>query len=266
MKKLYIYLILIPLISFTSCVEEIVPAYEFEEQVFISGLLTSEADFVSVQIQNTVEVNDSIFNPHNTAQVSLYTKDTSNSVSLVSNSFIANKGDYTSTEVIAPIIGNTYWIEVTLEDETVLQSEKEIMKPPILILGMEKTDDVVKITFSDQTDAQNFYLIQMDVSRDNELISEDFFLINDITLTENLEESISINDINDGDTVEVNIYNINFNTFQFYFNILGIEDDLALSSLFLPINIVGNMTNITTNELTLGNFGIAGFSSLSTEF
>jgi len=267
MKKLYIYLLLVSLTTIlTSCVEVIEPAYKFEEQVFISGLMTSEASLISLQIQNTVEANDSIFNPVNNAQVSLYTKDSSNSVSLVSNSFTINNGDYTSTEEIIPIIGNTYWIEVVLDDTTILQSEEEVMKAPVSILGMQKIDDVVKITFEDQTDSQNFYLFQIDVFEDDELIEEYTLLINDTNVTENLEESISLENVNDGNTVKVDIYNLNFNTFQFYYNVFSVEDDLSLSSLFLPSNIVGNITNITTDELALGNFGITGYSTMVVEF
>ena len=85
-------------------------------------------------------------------------------------------------------------------------------------------------------------------------------------VTENLENNIKIDGINDGETVKFTAHNINFNTFQFYFNVLNVTDDFALSSLFLPTNIVGNVTNISTNELALGNFGVSGYSTLTMDF
>ena len=266
MKPIYIFLTIISLSIFTSCVEEITPNFEFKEQVFISGMLISESDFVSVQVQNTVQVTDSTFNPVNNAKISLFTKNSSEISSLVTDSFTFENGNYKSLNMITPIIGDTYWLEVTLEDGTVLKSEEEILKAPIPILNMEKTDDIVQINFTDQTEDQNFYLFQIEVFNGNELISDDFYLFNDTIVTENLESNIKIDGINDGETVKFTAHNINFNTFQFYFNVLNVTDDFALSSLFLPTNIVGNVTNISTNELALGNFGVSGYSTLTMDF
>jgi len=107
MKKLYIYLLLISSPLFlTSCVEDITPDFELEEQVFISGLLTNEEGFVTLQIQKTVQVADTSLGAVNSAQVSLFTKDTLGEISLISDSFQADNGLYTSSEMIAPIIGD----------------------------------------------------------------------------------------------------------------------------------------------------------------
>jgi len=267
MKKLYIYITLIYVGICSSCIDTIHPDFEFEEQVFIAGLLTNEEGFVSVQIQKTVRINDTIPNAVNNAQVSLFTRDADNTTSLVSDSFMVDNGEYTTSEMITPIIGNSYWIEVTLQDQSVLISEEEILKPPIPILDMVRTGTTVRITFRDQIGEQNFYLIRIEILRDDIIIEDELLVFNDTVVTENLEEYLSISGINDGDTVRVSAYNINFNTFQFYNNIL-LEDriDLELLSLFLTTNIVGNITNTTTNKLALGNFGIAGFSSLIMDF
>jgi len=267
MKKLYIYILLVCLPLFTGCVDTISPDFEFEEQVFISGLLTNEEDFVSIQIQKTVQVNDTTLNVVNDAQVSLFTRDASDRVSLVSDSFIADNGTYRTEEMITPIIGNTYWIEIMLPDQTTLKSEEELLKQPIPIIDMVKTGNTVRITFRDQIGEQNFYLSRIEVLRDEVVIVKDLAVFNDTVVTENLEEYLSLSGINDGDTVRVSAYNINFNTFQFYNNIIlesGI--DLELLSLFLTTNIVGNITNTTTNKLVLGNFGIAGFSTMTMDF
>ncbi|GAA3516896.1 hypothetical protein GCM10022393_33720 [Aquimarina addita] len=270
MKRLYIYItILVSLSILTSCLDDLTQDFdfEFEEQVFISGLLTNETDFVSVQIQKTVPVTDTTFSTVNDVQIFLYSRDASNTVLLVTDSFTTDNGDYMSSEMITPITGNTYWIEAVLQDQTVLTSEEEILKPSIPIISMVKTGDIVRVTVTDQIEDENFYLVQFEVLKDGILIDEFLGVFNDSFVTDNLEEFIEIDGIREGDTVRASIYNINFNTFQFYANLLNnLDDDLVLSSLFTPTNIVGNITNTTINEQALGNFGIAGFSSMTKDF
>lgn len=266
MKKLYTYLILLSISICTSCVEDIAPDFEFEEQVFISGLFANDQGFVSVQIQKTVPVTDTSFSAVNDAQVSLFTRDASNTISLVSDSFTVDNGNYTTSEMITPIIGNTYWIEIMLQDQTTLQSEEELLKPPIPILSMERINNTVRVTFRDQIDEQNFYLIRAETLTDQMVISDNLFVVNDTAINEDLEEVFDIGNVVFTSAVRVSIYNINFTTFQFYSNILIDNDDLSLSTLFLPTNIVGNITNTTTNSLVLGNFGVAGFSTMTLDF
>ncbi|WP_299260222.1 DUF4249 family protein [uncultured Aquimarina sp.] len=267
MKKLHIYITFISLFTFISCVEDINQEFEFEEQVFISGLLTNEVGFVSVQVQKTVPVTDTTFNAVNDAQISLFTKDASDNVSLVSDSFTINNGTYTTSEMITPIIGNTYWIEAILKNQTVLISEEETLRSPIPITDMEKTDDSIRITFSGPTDIQNFYLIHLEFLKDGSLISDELIVSNDRIINEEEEKVLFINGINEGETLRVDINNINFTTFQFYSNIISNQgDEPELSSLFLPINLVGNITNTTTNELVLGNFGVAGLTTITMDF
>jgi hypothetical protein len=250
----------------TSCVDEITPDFEFEEQVFISGFLTNDESPLSVQIQKTVPITDTIFSAVNDAKVSLFTRDESNAVSLVSDSFVVNDGEYQTSEIINPLIGNTYWMEVILQDESILRSEEEILKPPVPIISMVKNGGTVRVTITDQVEEENFYLVRLEVFRDGRLFFENRGVFNDNIIDENLEEFVEIDNVNDGDTVRASIYNINFNTFQFYDNVFRTSDDLGLSALLSPINIVGNVTNITTNELALGNFGVAGFSTMTMEF
>ncbi|MFD2564301.1 DUF4249 family protein [Aquimarina rubra] len=267
MKKLYIYITFISLFVLIGCVEDIRLDFEFKEQVFISGLLTDESDFVSLQIQKTVPVTNTTFSAVNDAQVSLFTRDVLNSVSLVSDSFTVDNGTYTTTEMINPTIGNAYWIEVVLPDQTTLKSEEEILKPPVPILDIVKTGNTVRITFRDQIGEQNFYLSHIEVLRDGIVITNVLDVFSDTVVTENLEEYLDISGINDGDTVRVSAFNINFNTFQFYNNVFREDqDDIEVLTLFSTTNIVGNITNTTTNKLALGNFGIAGFSTMTMDF
>jgi len=155
---------------------------------------------------------------------------------------------------------------VQLEDQTVLRSEEEILKSPIPILDMVKTDDRVRIRFKDQTEAQNFYLSHIEIFDDGELITNLWDVFNDDVITENMEESLIIDGIKDGQTVKITAYTINFNTFQFYSNVFKTESDLLLASLIPPINLEGNIINSSTNQLALGNFGIAGFSTMTMDF
>ncbi len=266
MKKPHIYITLISLLTLISCVEDIPSDFEFEEQVFISGLLTNEEGFVSVQIQKTVAVTDTNFNAVNDAQISLFTRDVSNTVSLVSDSFTVDNGEYTSSEMITPIIGNTYWLEVMLQDQSILISEEEILKP-IPIVDIVKTDDSIRVTSTGFADEQNFYLIEIEILEDGVLISDGLVLANDRIINEEEEISIFINEIKPGETVRININNINFTTFQFYVNVVSNQgDEPEVSSLFAPVNIVGNIKNTATNGLVLGNFGVAGLTTITADF
>jgi len=219
MKKLYIYTSFILLSILTSCVEDTMLDFEFEEQVFVSGLLTNEEGFISVQIQKTVPVTDTNFSAVNDAQISLFTRDADNTTSLVSNSFAIDNGTYTTSEMITPVIGNKYWIEVRLQDQSVLISEEEILKPPIPIVDMVKTDDSIRITLTGPIDEQNFYLIQIETLEDDVLISDGLVLSNDRIINEEEEKILFIDGIKTGETIRIHINNINFRTFQFYVNL-----------------------------------------------
>ncbi|WP_148639333.1 DUF4249 family protein [Aquimarina longa] len=267
MKYIYKYIVFVSLSALTtSCFDEITPDFEFKEQVFISGLLTSDKGAVSVQIQKTVAITDTTFSAVNDAQVSLFTRDTSNTISLISDSFTINNGKYTTSDNITPIIGNTYWIEVKLKDQTVLRSEEEILNPPIPIVDMVKKGNTIRITFIDPIEEENFYFIRVDIFRDEVLISKNLNLFDDRLTNQNSEKLLIIDDVNEGDRVRTTIYNLNFNTFQFYNNIYTNPNDPILSVIVLPTNSLGNVTNIATDELVLGNFGIAGFSTMTMDF
>jgi len=266
MKKLYKYITFIFIPIFTSCFEEIPPNFELEEQVFISGLLTSEESFVSVQIQKTVAITDTIFNAVNDAQVSLFTRDQNNEVSLVSDSFVVTNGDYRSSDMITPTIGNSYWIEVTLSDQTVFTSKEEILKPPLGIIDMVRTENEVRVTFENQINEQNFFFIRFELLKDNILINSGWDLFSDTATNTDAEEFILLSNINRGETLRVIVHNVNSDTFQFYRNIFGSPDDPYISTLFSPINLYGNVTNATTDKIALGNFGIAGFSTMTMDF
>ncbi|MEP1488285.1 MAG: hypothetical protein ABJK28_07645 [Algibacter sp.] len=271
MKSLkYTCLTLILLILLTSCsgfnLEEDIPYnFEFQEQVFITGLLTNEFGFVSLDIQKSIPANTTGFNPVNDAKISLYTKGVSNSGTLlVTDSFTVNNGRYTSSQEITPTVGNTYWTEIILEDGTQFKSDEEILKPAIALTITETPNESIRVTIADPIDEENFYLFYVEYFKDDNLISDDRGLIDDI----NDESELYLNIINhnEGVTVKVSLFNINFNTFQFYNNSL-FQGENEVDIFFAPLrNLYGNIINTSTNKIALGNFGIVGFSSVIKDF
>ena len=267
MKK-YLIITLLSLCFLNSCLEEFPSSdFEFQEQIFISGLMTSEADYVSVDIQKTVPVtNETDFSALNNADVSLFTRDALDIVSLVSDSFIVTDGIYTTSEIITPIIGNSYWVEIVLEDQTRLISEEETLHPAIPIIDVVKNENTVQITYAEPLDEQSLFFIEVNISNNNEIISESLSLFDNRGVIEASERVFNINEVNTGDTVKVTIININFNTYQYYLNVFGNPEDFDTAAFFLPINHNGNIKNAVTNELVLGNFVVAGFNTITMEF
>ena len=131
---------------------------------------------------------------------------------MVSDSFIVTDGIYTTSEMITPIIGNSYWVEVVLEDQTRLISEEEILHPAIPIIDVAKNENTVQITYAEPSDEQSLFFIEVNVSSNNEMISESLNLFDNRDVIEDTERIFNINEVNTGDTVKVNIININYNT------------------------------------------------------
>lgn len=236
--------------------------FEFKEQVFIMGLLTNESGLVSLDIQKSIPADSTGFDPINNAQVYLYTKN-GHEPELITDDFTIENGKYTSAEILNSIEGNSYWAEIILEDGTILKSEEEILKSPIG-LSITDFDDVIHINIEDPNDEENFYLIYTEIYNGDDLLFDTWSLIDDIN--DDSEMYLVFSNQEEGVTLKMNLYNINFNTFQFYYNTLPqLENELDI--FFPPLNnLYGNITNIETNKLVLGNFGIAGYSHIVKEF
>lgn len=266
--KTYIPITLLFFLCFISCSEEIPFDFKFEEQIFISGSIDDKTDYVSVQIQKTVSPSSDLVNSVNDAQVFLYSKDQDLNTTLLSDSFDIDEGVYTTSNKITPVIGNSYWIEVILEDGTILKSDEEIMKSIIQIKEVKRENNSIVILYDDPVEEDNFYIYHFDFLENNDVLTNRFMiLINDSTFNgkENAEISIVDDYIKEGTTFKMSISNVSYTTYQYYSNLLSNqgEDEISLST---PANIIGNITNTNTNRRGLGNFSVSGFSSLSKEF
>lgn len=249
---------------------EIPNTFEFQEQVFISGLFTNEVGFASVDIQKSIPADSTGFNPVNDAQVVLYSREAANSTAvLVADSFTVSNGRYTSTstEEITSTVGHTYWVDILLQDGTTFISEEEVLKSSLPLIKTLNENGTTGISFLDPINEDNFYLSHFEYFKDDTLSSDSWGLFNDLNEDSDMPFTIyTIGNLTDGGTVKVSLYNINFNTFQFYNNSL-VQLDNDFDIFFSPLrNLYGNVTNTTTNKIALGNFGIAGFSTITMDF
>ena len=278
MKPLFWHLLIIfylPLLI--ACNEEIPMKEEFEPQVFIFGSITNTTDFVTLSIQKTVQVNGSSPNPVNDAEVSLFSKDQNGETILITNSFEVSNGSYKSVEMITPVIGNEYWIEVQTSDGDIYKSNPELLRNPTPITTVTiDSNNRARINFSDPGDVQNFYLMNTSFFFDQIIITSDAKAISDILFNGNANAFIDSNVSFSGtfNSIEGTLFNVNYTSFQYYVNVIAQEDLMNSSNisgdpsqLFAkpPINLIGNIMNTTTDKSALGNFAVMGTStSIST--
>ncbi len=275
MKSIYKYISLLLITTILmSCNEEIALNTKFEPQLFIFGNLTNDAQKLNITIQESVPVENTskIPKPVNNAKVTLFTKGSNGNEMIVANEFIENNGDYSSSQIISPTIGNLYWIEVELENGVLFKSEKEQLKPLVNIDNISMVNSFVRTTFKDPINDRNFYRLNLFVSDSGEETSA-YILSNDVLFNGNsdafLEESIGIG--LSGSSARATLMNFNYNTFQFYLNIIAQEDAQEEGDgpfqLFAPppVYLTGNILNTVTKKRVLGNFGVISVSE-SDEF
>ena len=70
-------------------------------------------------------------------------------ISLITNSFNVSNGRYQSDQMITPIIGNYYWIEVELSDGVKFTSDPELLKTPVPIENITIVDAIPRVHFKD---------------------------------------------------------------------------------------------------------------------
>jgi len=272
MKTLYkfTYTLLI-LLLLVSCNEEIALNTDFVPQTFIYGNLTNEANQLVITIQESVPVENTSNTPKpiRNASVSLYTKNSSGTTSMITNDFIENNENYISSQIINPIIGNYYWIEVTLQDGTLFKSSEQKLKNVIPIDAVTKVDGFTRIHFKDPVEDKNFYKLDV-TSTSNGLSSWIDELYNDILFNGNDNAFIEVESLL-GNEIEATLLNFNYETYQFYLNIVAQEETQSNggedeggdpSQLFAPppVHLIGNILNTTTNRKALGNFGVVSVS------
>jgi len=268
-----------------SCTKEISVDVPYQPTTIIYGSISTENTSVIINIQQSVPLNSSAtHNPINNAMVQLYTKNNSGITTLVTDNFSIANGIYTSTNSINTVIGDLYWIEVVLGDGTIFKSKEELLKPIVPIISVEQSitdNDIAIINFNDPVNDTNYYKFSIELYFNNQLVSNNSSLSNDVVFNGNSEASVEIDlfkyqdeDEEDEaqiefDEVRVSFNNINFSSYQFYLNqSLQIEASESSSSgdpsqLFAspPVNLLGNITNISTNSIALGNFTIEAKST-----
>ena len=279
MKNLYSILLVI-LLCLSSCTKEITVDITHEPKTIIYGTISQETETVTVQVHQSVPLNAQATSaPVNNATIFLYTRNASGNSSLVTSNFNVNQGLYSSSQPITAITGNTYWIEVVLNNGTTFKSAEELLKPVVPIMEVEiSTDDYVTIYFSDPVEDTNFYKFETLLYNNGTLVSRNKSESNDVVFNGrndayvemdlyNFQQEDEEDDSEDiiYDAVEIRFYNINFSSYQFYLNqslqqeANDSEESGDPSQLFAtpPVNLLGNIVNKSTNEVILGNFTVS---------
>lgn len=276
MKHIKSICILLCVISYYSCTKEISVNVAHEKQTIIFGGIQNGTNNIVVNIQQSVPLNSTeSFEIVDDAAISVFTRNISGTSSLVTDDFTVNQGRYTSVDAITTTIGHKYWIEVTLLDGTIFRSEEEELKPIVPIQSIEiSNEDIVSIQFEDPANDRNFYTFNIDLFLNGQLVSSTVSQSNDVVFDGNDNATVEIDlfrftDEDDEvtityDTLRARLQNINFSSYQFYLNQSAqIEANDSESSgdpsqLFAtpPVNLLGNITNTTTNKIALGNFTV----------
>ncbi len=255
-----------------SCVKEVPNASNYEPQVFISGFLLDGSNYVNVRIQRTVPVDITTSEYIYNAQITVYTKNSNGDTTLLTDDFNYFNGNYRSADMVTGVVGNTYWVEIEMEDGTMYKSDEEIIKEVITIQDVEITKDYNRVIFSDPVNDTNFYLINYRFYKNGRLALEVNNLTNDVLFNGNENATFDSTEffIDNPDEVRVTIANLNYNTYQFYFNQFeqlesqitnsGSEDDPGQLFWPPPANLTGNIINTSDNTRALGFFGIQSSS------
>lgn len=263
--------LLFSLIFFT-CTEEITLNTDFEPQTIIFGNLKSGTHDLGIFIAQTVPVDSQQDNPINDAKISLFTKSTDGEVSLVLDSFTASAGYYQSTDQVTPVIGNYYWIEVTLADGTLYRSSEEKLNAIVPIDSYNFVDNTMKLGISDPDSESNFYFTSVSIYYNSSDVFNKFVVTSDALFNGNDEAFIEIEDVfNIGTPFDIELSNVSYNTFKFYEKLLiqtdanNIGDDSGPDGLFAtpPVNLKGNILNTSNNKTAIGNFGVLATSEYS---
>ncbi|SOS48784.1 conserved hypothetical protein [Tenacibaculum dicentrarchi] len=266
MKSSYILvIILISTITFFSCSETIPLDNIYEPHVIIRGGITRD-NFIYVDIQQTLPVDVITKKPINTAKVSLYTKAENNLDTKIADLLVLDEkeGRYVIENQYNPVVNNYYWIKITLEDGTILESVPELFKPKVVIDKITKEEENTRITFEDFSGNQkDFYLINYKFyNEQGDFIYTDFVIENDVFFEEG-EDAFSEVEYT-SKNVEVEISSISFNNYNFFKSYLtqietqDVEDGDFFSQLFSgpPANLEGNIVNKMTGRKELGFFGL----------
>ncbi|MDY8134033.1 hypothetical protein [Aquimarina sp. 2201CG5-10] len=276
MKSIYrLTVLLFGIVLIVNCTKETPLRSDFEAQVFIFGYISNQVDYVTVNVQSTVPVNSTETNPVTNASISLFTKDSNDNTSLVTDDFTESNGEYQSSQMITPISGNYYWIELETTDGVSFISAQEKMNPPVLIKEITKDNGNLRVIFNDPGNQANFYRVTISSSdTNNNFITRETQLSNDILFDGNENAFIEISEVFENN-IEATLVNLNYDSYQFFLNVAAQEeanDNDGESGdpgpLFSPppVNLTGNITNTTINKKALGNFSVISADSRTANF
>jgi hypothetical protein len=272
--------IIILAIYISGCTKKIPLQSNYEPQIFISGAITNYSHFLAVTILKSTDVSDvsGKTNAVKDVKIKLYTKNKYGVDSIIADSFnFVPSNPWQSTEndiyisyyPIFPVIGNTYWLEVTTPDNKVYESEYEVLKEPIVIKSISNGNGKTRVTFEDPKYENNFYYANFDFYKNGATVYYDFKISSDALFNGNKEAFIEIS-IDDGmmpegfDSIEVVLYHINYSSFVYQSNLFDQSDaNYTVENgdpgpLFAPppVYLTGNIHSVETQKKVLGNFGI----------
>ncbi len=279
MKLLKYISIIILAIYLFSCTKKIPLQSNYEPQIFISGAITNYSYFFAVSVLKSTDISDvsGKTNAVKDVKIKLYTKNILGIDSLVTDSFNfipsnpwqSTENDiYLSSYPIFPIIGNTYWLEVTTPDNKVYKSEYEILREPVIIKSISNSNGKTRVTFEDPKNENNFYYASFDFYKSGMSVYYDFKISSDALFNGNKDAFIEITTDNgmipDGfDSIDVVLYHINYSSFVYQSNLFAQSDaNYTIESgdpgpLFAPppVYLTGNIHSVETQKKVLGNFG-----------
>jgi len=254
---------------FFTCTEETTLKTDYEPQIIIYGNLRSGTHGFGIFVAQTVPVDAYKNNPVNDAEISLFTKSPDGDTSVVLDDFTIEEGYYESKEQITPVLGNYYWIEVTLKDGSVYKSTEEKLNPIVPIESHSFIDYTLKLGISDPESESNFYLSEVAFYDEFGTIFDTFSVTSDALFNGNEDFFIEIIDVFDYDgSYSIELSSVSYNTFKFYQKLLiqldvnSADDDAGSGGLFAtpPVNLKGNIVNTSNNKTAIGNFGVLAVS------
>lgn len=173
---------------------------------------------------------------------------------------VPGTGDYVCDNFV-PVIGETYTLTVTYEDETYSASEPLFAAPDITNIiqdnegGFLNEDIEVRFFWMDNAAEENYYLVKFDTEvlpyADYDVLEDEFFNGNEMF------DFIDHEDFEPGQVVDIRLYGISRRYSEYMMKVISMVEGGGGSGPFQspPINARGNITNQTDeNNFPLGYF------------
>ncbi|MCF6307822.1 MAG: DUF4249 domain-containing protein [Flavobacteriaceae bacterium] len=161
-------------------------------------------------------------------------------------------GNYTISNFV-PIINNSYNLEVIYNNETYIAQETlspvtEITKIEQSLLGGSDEEELdLTIYFDDPADETNFYYITFlegsDLFPTRVVLSDEFFNGNEVSIFYEETEADEEDEILPGDTVDIYLYSISEEYYNFTHRLIEQSDNAANPFATIPTRLKGNCIN-----------------------